>query len=137
MASEEKYLWVFMYQLHGVDCLWLAYFRDGEEAEAFIHQITRTIPCVQTRSLKEYQDGIMFGPYYYHHLYSSQQRADCLLEKESVKRDRWLGALAPSACDYLTSFMREFKKNARCPDCVEARNDVRTRTAKTRRKRQS
>ena len=119
MASEEKYLWAFTYQLHGTDYIWWAYFRDRQEAEAEIGALQASFPCLQARSLQEERSGLMFAHYYYHHACSSQRRADRLLPEKARKRDKWLIPLAPITCDYTTSFLRSLGHGVCCEACAD------------------
>jgi hypothetical protein len=72
MASEEKYLWVFRFQIHGKNGAWWAYFSDRQETQAFIDGLMAAIPCIEARSLEEQMAGVRLYPFYYHYLYSHQ-----------------------------------------------------------------
>ncbi len=118
MASEERYLWSLTYQLHGVNRIWWAYFRDRQEAEAEIGELTRRFPCLQVGTLQEEPGGMLFAHrYYYHHVCSSQRKTDLLLAQKARLRNNLFVAPAPIACDYQTSFVRGVGKDGCCALC--------------------
>jgi hypothetical protein len=117
MASEEKYLWLFAYRLHGEKRLWWAYFKDEAAAEVCVERLMWLFPCVERLGLEERAQGLQFSPYYYHYQLSHQKSADALNKKEARARDRQLFPLAPLASDHLSAFVVNRDNVTPCSRC--------------------
>src|SRR5579864_8639743 len=101
MASEEKYLWLFHYQLHDVNRLWWAYFPDWAEVQACIAKLMGALPCLVLQEVAICRDGLRILDHFYSFTSSNQEQADAWFAEMARQRDKQFFPLAPSACGYL------------------------------------
>lgn len=74
MASEERFLWLFTYEVNGVNCLWWFYSYSQQETTRCIKLMTNFYTSIKPIELRECQDGLVIAHQHYQYKLSDQQR---------------------------------------------------------------
>lgn len=136
MGSEERYLWLCEFHLHGEARMWWGYFRDEEEVEAFFRTIIEMLPCIVFDRLEELESGMRAGDIYFPCCLSDYVRAEDERRCRTGKPRTVFGQPAPLRRGLLASFLRDLPPQLFCGECARMIPALRAILARPRSGRQ-
>jgi hypothetical protein len=118
MGSEERYLWLCEFRLHGEERIWWAYFKDQQEVEEFFQLIVEILPCIVFGRLEALVGGFCVGLRHFYYRLSDYLRAEEERKRYKLKLHAKFGQPAPLARTLLVSFLRDLPQERCCAECA-------------------